>query len=322
MPEGGEVTVTVFDAGGARQATAADLPALLAGVQSTVWVDVAGPEGEGLRVLHEVFRFHPLAIEDTRNQRQRPKVEDYNGYLFLILNPARPGADPEFRELDVFVGPRYLVTVHPAAEPAIAEAAHRIGRASGLVTSGRLLYTLVDVVVDGYFPLLDRLDEEIDSLEDAVLARPEPDALARLFRLKRALLEVRRVVGPQRDMFNVLMRRDLPYLDLDALQYYLRDVYDHLLRITDMVDTFRDLLTSTIDLYMSSASNQLNRVVNRLTVITVLIGTLAVITGFYGMNFEVTWPPFGAPWGVGAALGMMAVAVAALLAIFRRLRWV
>lgn len=313
--------VTAFSAEGARPASAADLPGLLRAPGTTVWVDITGPDADGLRVLHDVFAFHPLAIEDTRNQEQRPKIEEYEGYLFVTLNAASGGDGRiEFRELDVFLGPNYLVSVHRGREPSIEDAERRVGMGSG-PSAGYLLYVLVDVVVDGYFPLLDRIDEEIDDVEDQVLGEPDQRLLNRLFQLKRALLEVRRVVGPQRDMFNVLTRRDLPYVDQTVLGYHLRDVYDHLLRITDIVDNFRDMLTSTVDLYMSAVSNKLNRVVNRLTAITLVIGVLAVITGFYGMNFERTWPPFAAGWGVPSTLIVMAAVVAGLFALFRRLRW-
>jgi magnesium transporter len=180
---------------------------------------------------------------------------------------------------------------------------------------------LVDLVVDRYFPILDHIGEEVDELEEALLDNPRQEMLNRLFLLKRTLAELWRVVGQQRDMFNVLSRRDLPYIDAEGLQYQLRDVYDHLIRITDMTGTYRDLLTSMVDLYMSSVSNRLNRVVNRLTVITVIIGALAVITGFYGMNFDHTWPPFAAEWGVPFVILLMATAISLILLLFRRLNW-
>jgi magnesium transporter len=183
------------------------------------------------------------------------------------------------------------------------------------------LYFLLDSVVDGYFPCLDAIGEQIDELEDELLEEPTPGVLRRLFAVKRALVEVRKVIGPQRDMFNTLTRRDLPFIPRDDLRYYLRDVYDHLLRVSDMLDTYRDLLTGGIDLYMTGVSNRLNRVVNRLTVFTVVIGALAVITGFYGMNFQHTWPPFMAPWGVPFALGFMAATVALLVVALRAKRY-
>lgn len=195
------------------------------------------------------------------------------------------------------------------------------GGGAATASATRLLYLLLDTVVDGYFPLLDAVGDEVDDLEDEILSQPQTEELKRLFGLKRRLVELRRVVGPQRDMLNLLTRREVPFLDQREIQYHLRDVYDHLLRVTDMLDTYRDLLTGTVELYMSAVSNRLNLVVNRLTAITVTVGALAVITGFYGMNFVRTWPPFSAPWGVPFTLLAMAAAAAVLRLLFRRNDW-
>jgi magnesium transporter len=316
------VHATAFGPSGSRPVTPAELPALLAAGRESVWVDLTGPDPEAQAALREVFRFHPLAIEDTLNQRQRPKVEEYGDHLFLILNPVTADGRLAFRELDVFVGRNFLVTVHPEEEPVIAQVRRRLPAGEGVPapSPARILYLLLDTVVDGYFPCLDALGDRIDDLEERILGRPEAEGLRRLFDLKRTLVELRRVVAPQRDMLNVLTRRELEFLDQQDLQYHLRDVYDHLLRVTDMVDTYRDLLTGAVDLYMSAVSNRLNQVVNRLTAFTVVIGALAVVTGFYGMNFERTWPAFSAPWGVPFTLGAMAAAVGAFLLFFRASR--
>ena len=285
------------------------------------WVDITGPDDEEAALLRDLFHFHPLAIEDTRNQHQRPKVEEYPRHLFMILNPGELcDCEVQFRELDVFAAEHLIVTVHPKDEPAVREAEQRVSRLfPDSANAAHVLYALLDTVVDGYFPMLDQLGDEIDELEDLVLEKPSHDTLERLFRLKRQLVLIRKVVAPQRDAMTLINRRDLPYLETEQLSYYLRDVQDHLLRITDMADTFRDLLSSGIDLYMSATSNRLNRVVNRLTVVTIVVGVLAVITGFYGMNFEHTWPPFGAHWGVPFAIGTMAAAVAIAVGVVRRL---
>jgi magnesium transporter len=307
---------TEADAGKLREIVAA---------KTFAWVDVRGPDDEEAAILHDLFHFHPLAIEDTRNQHQRPKVEEYPNHLFLILNPGLlVDCEAAFRELDVFVAGNLIVTVHPGDEPILAEAEKRIARvfAPRDVTPAHVLYGLLDTVVDGYFPMLDDLGDEIDQLEDLVLERPDQESLNRLFRLKRQLVLVRKVVAPQRDAMTLINRRDLPYFKAESLSYYLRDVQDHLLRITDMVDTYRDLLSSGIDLYMSATSNRLNRVVNRLTVVTVVVGVLAVITGFYGMNFDHTWPPFHAPWGVAFALALMGGVAATIVTMMRKLGWV
>jgi magnesium transporter len=315
--------VLSFTEKGAKEVQPGDLgKALRSG--ALTWVDITGPDDAEAAMMRDVLHFHPLAIEDTRNQHQRPKVEEYPGHLFLILNPGElHDCECAFRELDVFVANDLVVTVHPGPEPTLEEAQHRLDRLFGAeVTAAQVLYALLDTVVDGYFPMLDDLGDEIDALEDLVLEHPDNETLNRLFRLKRQLVKVRKVVAPQRDAMTLINRRDLPYLKTEQISYYLRDVQDHLLRITDMADTFRDLLSSGIDLYMSATSNRLNRVVNRLTVVTVVVGVLAVITGFYGMNFEHTWPPFRSWWGVPFALSLMGVAAAGIGLVMRKLRWV
>ena len=305
---------------GLEEAHASKLKTVLA-AGTFLWLDVTGPDDVEAAMMRDLFHFHPLAIEDTRNQHQRPKVEEYPQHLFLILNPGELcDCEVRFRELDIFVAENLLVTVHPKEEPAVAEAERRIARQfPDKPAAGHVLYALLDTVVDGYFPMLDQLGDEIDELEDMVLETPSQETLERLFRLKRQLVLLRKVVAPQRDAMTLINRRDLPYLETEAIGYHLRDVQDHLLRITDMADTFRDLLSSGIDLYMSATSNRLNRVVNRLTVVTVVVGVLAVVTGFYGMNFEHTWPPFGSWWGVPFALVLMAGAAAAVATLMRKL---
>ena len=317
--------IRIFQQGAWRDGDVEGLAAVLAVQDAMVWADVVGPSADDLAVLRDVFRFHPLALEDTVNQRQRPKAEEYGDHLFVILNPAQQsgaggGRLEDFRELDVFIGARYLVTVHPEAEPAIAAMERRLAvlGEGTKVSSALLFYLLVDTVVDGYFPILEALGDRAEKLENDLLLRPQQRQLHRVFHLKRNLIELRKVVGPQRDMFNLLTRRDLPYLDKGDLQYYLRDVYDHLLRVSDMIETYRDLVGNGIDLYMSATSNRLNQVVNRLTAATVAIGALAVITGFYGMNFEHTWPPFQAIWGVPFAIAIMAATVAGIVVYLRR----
>lgn len=317
--------ITAFSNHGRQEISEAELAPTLASDVRVVWVDMTGPAEADLRVLREVFKFHPLAIEDTINHQQRPKIEEYDTYLFGILNPMIPGHDEiAFRELDVFIGRNFLVTVHPAEEPVIVEAERRINHTGSLplICTGYLLYVLIDAVVDAYFPILDELGEEIDELGDQVVTRPEQKQLNRLFDLKHTLNHIWRVVGPQRDMFNVLTRRDLEYIDQDTLAHYLRDVYDHLLRITDTVNTYRDTLTSIVDLYMSAISNRLNQIVNRLTLITIMTGAFSVIVGFYGMNFQFTWPPLAHESGVLVVLMLMAALGSGLIMIFRRLGWV
>jgi magnesium transporter len=318
------IKVSVFKSDGVHEDSSDNLPVLLDEAGSVVWVDITTPSEADLALLRDLFHFHPLAIEDTRNQRQRPKVEEYADHLFIIMNSASiEGDNAEFNEIDVFIGNEFLVTVHDKNEPIITAAQERIVRVGRftILSSGYLLYMLVDTVVDSYFPVLDTIDDQIEAIGEEVLRRPQQELLNRMFRLKRTLSEMWRVVGHQRDMFNILTYKDHAYINYGALEYYLRDVYDHLIRINDSVNAFRDILTGLIDLYLSSVSNRLNRVVNRLAVITIVIGVLTVVSGFYGMNFLHTWPPFDADWAVPFVLLLMVVLVVGVLAMFRKLKW-
>lgn len=319
------MTITIHTAHHTEALPADQLAARLAAPESgVIWVDITGPDDEGVRLMQDVFHFHPLAVEDTRNSRQRPKVEEYPDYLFFILNPVRcHDHEVLFCELDVFIGRNYVVSVHQSEEPVIGEVRRRMERGGSPLPAapGSLLYLLIDGVVDSYFPVLDNLEEEIETLGDDVLVDPSQERLNHLFELKKTLLDLWRVVWPQREILNNLRDHELLLGDQRAIQPYLRDITDHLMWIADMVSTFRDTLTSTMDLYMSAVSNRLNRVVNRLTVITVIIGALTVIGGFYGMNFVHTWPPLGGALGVPFVLALMGGVIAGLLVVFRKLGW-
>lgn len=305
---------------------AAAVPKLLAARDGAIWIDMQGPSDKDLAVLREVFKFHPLAIEDTLKQRQRPKLEEYEGYFFLTIHATRPGKDREagisLEEIDIFFGPNYVVTVHPRPVAALEEARTRLGHASSSLRSHTdyILYTIVDSAVDTYFPVIDRIDTALERLEDQLFKRPSAQTLNQIFALKRALLQMRRVAAPLRDLLNVLTRRDLPLIQPQTLLYF-RDIYDHLLRITDMVDTHRDLITGALDIYLSVISNRLNAVMKVLTVITAIFAPLAVITGVYGMNFERAFPSFEWRYGFAVVIVAILIIVGVMLATFRRLRW-
>lgn len=317
------ITVTVFDENGPHAGQPDDLEKLIGQTEITVWVDVVGPTDAESNLLHHPFKFHPLAIEDTMNHWQRGKVEEYADHLFAILNPIEWGTNrPVFRELDVFVGSNYVVTIHRAEEPLLGMVRERLDRHQTVPRSGFVFYIILDTVVDGYFPVLDRLAEEIEALGDQALSEPNQRMLNQLFDLKTTLVDMWRIIWPQRDIPNKMMHHDLPFIDQENLSHYLRDVSDHLMWIAEMVSTFRETLTGTLDLYMSAVSNRLNKVVNRLTVFTVLIGLLTVISGFYGMNFAETWPPFDSALGVPFVLALMLGLIVGLLVLFRKLDWV
>ncbi|MGH2405397.1 MAG: magnesium/cobalt transporter CorA [bacterium] len=288
-----------------------------------LWVDVRNPTQAVMAELARVFDLHPLAVEDALKRRQRPKAEEYDRGLFITTHAARRRGmhDVALDEIDVFAGHGFVISTHTGA-PALDEARRRLTQAPPDLRSseGYVLYVILDVVVDSYFPVLDALDEYVERLEDTLFKQPTPKTMDQLFAAKRSLLRLRRVAAPQRDMMNLMMRHDTVLVG-PPLHAYFRDIYDHLLRITEQIDTHRDLLAGALDIYLTLTSNRLNEIVKVLTIITATFASLAVITGFYGMNFERTFPPFDWRYGVVAAVGIMAVSVFIMLAIFRRLRW-
>ena len=303
------------------EADVADIPKMLDdGTQ--FWLDILRPNTEDLKILHDVFHFHPLAIEDTVNTRQRPKVEDYGYVLFTIINPVHAdGTDVEFTELDAFLGPNYIVTVHGGMESVIEHVAHTCTRR---ITFGErlyaalILYLLVDVTIDGYFPVLDTISDELDDLSDQLVLEPNPANLKRVFELRKTLMEFMRVVGQQRDMFTLVLRDHQPFVTDSALRYYMRDVFDHVLRLNDVIAQTREEASNAVELYFSSQSNKLNVFVQKLTLITIGIGVLTVIGGFYGMNFLRTFPSFENEWGVIIVLVMMLIVAAGTFYAVRR----
>lgn len=289
-----------------------------------VWVDLKVSEVDVLQRLQERLNFHPLAIEDTQNRHQRPKVDEYEDHLFFIANPLRLVDDEYlFGELDIFLGRTYIVTVHQDLDDVVQEALRRINYRSSFrhPSTEYVLYVLFDTIVDAYGPILNEIDEQIEQLSEEVLRRPDQGLLEQVLLLQQALNEIWRVVEQERDLLHVLQHHKEDLLIYhDVLEYYLRDVHDHLIRISNTSILLRENLASLINVYLSSTSNRLNFVVNRLTIITIMIGVLTVVSGFYGMNFEQTFPPFSAEWGVPFTLGLMAFIMLVLLLIFRRMR--
>jgi magnesium transporter len=229
---------------------------------------------------------------------------------------------PRTREVDLFVGKNYLVTVHDGSLAALAETAERWCRnveTLGNRGIGLLVYSLLDALVDGYFPCLDELGERVEELETAIFERARADQQEEIFALKKDLLAIRRVLGPERDVMNVLVRRDAPVFE-EGVAVYFQDVYDHILRVTDAIDTYRDLLSSALDAHLSVTSFHLNEVVRRLTASSIILMTVTLIAGIYGMNFA-NMPELDWTYGYPFALGLMIVTAGALGLLFKRIDW-
>jgi magnesium transporter len=289
------------------------------------WLDLVDPGRPDLDRLHDLFGFHPLALEDTEHWNQRPKLDNYGEHVFLVFYGAwqHRAEDPDpLREVHLFISGRYVVTIHREPLPPLDQQRERIeGRV--LHSEQFLLYRVLDALTDSFFPLLSDMDDEIDELEAEILADPEENQLQRLFSLKRQLVAMRKVISPQRDLFarSVDQIAALPGLKLDERDYF-RDVYDHLIRISDLIDSYRDLLSGATDLYLSTISNRQNDVMKQLTVIATIFLPLAFITGFFGQNFGFMVKHITAGWAFWVlGLGSMLATVAGLLIYFRRRGW-
>ncbi|MFN7945990.1 MAG: magnesium/cobalt transporter CorA [Blastocatellia bacterium] len=288
-----------------------------------LWVDVCDPASQDFDELTAQFGFHPLAIEDCKNGHQRPKVDEYQGYYFIVLYEAMlmPDQRLELHELNIFLGRNYLVTVHSQPIRAI-DVAERLWngwtdlaeRGTGLVA-----YLLIDAIVDDYLPLLDALSDRMDDLEDQIFEDFRPEAIEEIFRIKKQLTFLRRAVTPLRDVFNTMLRREQPIFSRETMIYF-QDVFDHLIRVADTIDTLRDMLGSTMDAYLSVSGNRMNVVMKRLTSISTILMSVTLIAGIYGMNFklmpELDWK-FGYP---GALLSMVVIGLA-IYFYFRKIKW-
>jgi magnesium transporter len=292
------------------------------------WLDLEGLDAETGDLLRQDFGFHPLAVEDAEHFGQRPKVDDFDGFTYLVLHGARASSGESVtREVHVFYAAKHVVTVHKDDGDlfdGVRQRAARHRAAAGSSPGVSLLYLIVDELVDTYFPVLAQLDDRIDALEDAILKRPTEAQLGELFGMKRTLVALRKVVTPERDMFaRLLSGMSIVEGMTPEDERYFRDLYDHLIRISDLVDSYRDLLTGAMDTHLSTVSNRLNVVMKQLTIIATIFLPLSFLTGFFGQNFALltghvltqTW----SFWVLG--IGLELVTAAGLLYLFRRRGW-
>lgn len=291
---------------------------------TTLWLNLDQPTAADIELLRKEFNFHPLALEDATRGHQRPKVDSYGDYYFVVfycLGIQQETGQVCTTPLYLFIGSNYLVTIHNDPISQIEETIKRWrAPASPLGQDvAALIYALLDAMVDDYFPVMDQLADRAEELEDAIFSKFDETALGQIFQLKKDMLQIRRVVSPERDVLNVMLRRDIPIFDQNDV-VYLQDVYDHIIRVTDAVDTYRDLLSTALDMYLSVQSNQLNQVLKVLTVTSIILMSMTLIAGIYGMNFEFM-PELSWRYGYAWALGLMVFIAAGSIALFRRLKW-
>lgn len=291
-----------------------------------VWVDLAAPSiPEGL-ILSDTFAFHPLSVEDAMSERQYPKAEAYDGYLYVILHGIHfLKGDKGFstHDIDFFVGPNYLVTVHDGDSGTIAELRDHATRNPKILGEGAvsLLHRIVDGMVDSYRPEMDKLEDRIDDLEKEIFGRPTPDLVRRILDEKRQIAGLRRIITPQRDVVARLARRD--FVDISTeMSFRFRDVYDHLVRVADDVLIFQDRITGMLDAHLSNVSNRLNEVMKVLTVVSTILMPMTLLTSVYGMNVPLPHLPGGEPAQFWWLSGIMLAIAVAMLAMFRRRKWI
>jgi magnesium transporter len=312
----------IATAGPLTEPTPQALKTCLQSGQQGFWLDIENPDDSDFAVLQDTFGFHPLTLEDIRHQNQRPKLEEYEGYAFVVLFAADWDENElKLREFHLYLSERYLVTVHVEPSPELAGLRSRLQAAPELIRKGLpfLFYLVVDKLVDALFPVIDRIDDETDAIEDRIVDRPTPQTLEQIYHLKHAAVDLRKVLGAQRDLFQRLTTQSITG---QTMTLYFRDVYDHIVRQFETVDSLRDLLTSTMDVYLSTVSNRLNEVVRRLTVIATLFMPLTFITGFFGMNFAWLVSRITTVGAFAICIGLMLITIGVQFAYFRRRGWV
>jgi len=297
------------------------------------WLDIEGPEDSDYSLLLDGFRFHPLTVEDVRQANQRPKMDEFPGYCFTVLFTAElAGNRLVFREHHLYLARSRLVTVHHEPEQALDELRRRIRSSPDLTRNDSefLHYLVFRELVESLFPVLEELDETIDQLEDAILDRPNNRLVARITGLKHSVSDMRRILGAQRDVFQRLLTSSF---DQDGNSHgdpgagetslYWRDIYDHLIRQYEQVDSLRDLLTGSMDVYLSTVSNRLNTTMKQLTVIASLFLPLTFITGFFGMNFGyLVTNIITGPGALAAGISLMVLTTCLQLYLFHRRGWI
>ena len=293
--------------------------------ESVVWINVGGVHDvQVLETLGKQFSLHPLLLEDVANTDQRPKLDDYEEYLFVVIKMLSLTERKEIavEQVSLVLGRNYVLSFQENGTDVFQPVRERLRGGKGRLRqadSDYLLYALVDAIVDQYFAVLELMGERLEAVQQTVVDDPKPETLNDIHALKRQLLFLRRAVWPLRDVMNNLSRSDCRFLH-DPTKVFFRDVYDHVVQIVDTIETLREMVSASLDIYLSSVSYRLNAVMRVLTVITTIFMPLSFIASIYGMNFEYM-PELRSPWGYPLVLGVMAAVGVGMLVLFRKKRW-
>ena len=298
------------------------------GSRKRVWVDVIGlADHELLSAVGELFSLDPLALEDITNTNQRPKVDTYESHALIVVHMFDGTSVRSKEQFSILFDKRHVVTFQERPGDCLEPVRKRLQGANGRIRkrgAPYLVYALLDTILDAYFPILEKIGEEIEELEDRITQDPRPEDVGRLHEIKRELLVVKRALWPSREMLSAMSREELGLIPADV-QHYLRDTYDHAIQLIDLVETYRELATGLLDLYLSSVSTRMNEVMKVLTIISTIFIPLGFLAGVWGMNFHAVspWnmPELGWRYGYPLALVVMAVIAGGLLYLFRRKKW-
>lgn len=307
--------------------TAADLPELLKDESAVIWIDMESPTADDEQILLDVFKFHPLTVEDCRENRHYPKIEEFDGYIYFIVHGVTADISPDrFNtiELDGFLGPNYVITYHHAMFRSINNVKQLLRTTPIACQRGPafLLHQILDQIVDFYSPVLDDFDDRIDRLEQDIFAlkRPNSEILTDIMALKRSVLRLRRISGKQMDILHRMSRGEFVLIPNDMRPFY-RDVYDHLIRVVDLSESYRDLISGSLDAYLSVVSNRMNEIMKVLTIFSAIMLPLTFIAGVYGMNFD-NMPELHSRYGYFAVIVVMLVVAVGMLMFFKRRGWI
>ncbi len=304
------------------------LPELLNDPSLLIWVDMESPTEDDERVLLDVFHFHPLTVEDCHENRHYPKIEEFPGYLYFIVHGVRADTSPDrFNtiELDGFLGPNYVITYHHDSFRSINNVKQLL-RTSPMICqrgSAFLCHQILDQIVDYYSPVLDDFDDRIDRLEQEIftLKQPNNEILSQIMDLKRSVLRLRRISVKQMDVILRMSRGEFRELIPEEMRPFYRDVHDHLTRVVDLAESYRDLISGSLEAYLSVVSNRLNEIMKVLTIFSAIMLPLTFIAGVYGMNFE-NMPELRSRYGYYATWGIMLLVAFGMLIFFWRRGWI
>lgn len=300
-----------------------EIGAIVKKKDNVIWIDIKDPSIKDINFLKKKFNFHTLALEDSINFNQRPKLDNYVDNYFLVMHSTLfKGDEVHLNEIDMFLGKNFLITIHPNDAISIKNVKSKIEKRVMILEKGPdfLMYSLIDSIVDTFFPVVNKIDDIVDELEDEIYKNPSPDIMNRLGHLKTNSMILKRSAGQQRDVVNMLIRDSTSAFIKPRTSLYLKDVYDHLYRISETIDTVRDLINTSMDAYLSSVSNKMNEIMKVLTVIATIFIPLTFIAGIYGMNFNVM-PELDWQYGYPLVLGIMLAVALGMVMYFKRRQW-